>query len=554
MAIVGGRVSPEAAREMLQPVADAIRAGNLIEARRLARKALDAGVEHPMALNLRALDYEEAGMFKQALQDLRRAHILAPRDFSILNACGLALARMDRLEEALACYEQALAIEPNFGPGWYNKGWALQGMGEVAKAIEAYGKSVELNPENVQGWANIALLQTRRGDDEEARRCAEKALAVHPDFPPSQLALVNADMGDPVAAERRLKDILAGSLATFDGPMMNYYRGLALGLLGDALDAQDRSAEAFAAYADSNLALRRDAAPRFEVAGQPTVAQATPWMTYWVKTLDPAEWRAPAQSASAAGEVGHIFLTGFPRSGTTLIESVLARHSDVVTLEERNTVNDAAVAFLDDPNDLARLPGAPESRIAPLREAYWARVAKYGADVREKIFVDKHPFNTLRLPVILKMFPHARILFAVRDPRDVVLSCFRRRFNVNATTYEFLDLERTAANYDETMRFADLFRAKVPYAEHLLVYERLVADFDTEVRKVCEFVGLDWRDDLIDFAGRAHRGEVASASGAQIARGLYADGAGQWRRYREQLAPVLPRLAPWVERFGYEPD
>ena len=552
--VVGGQASPEAARAALQPVADAIRAGRLDEARKLALKALDAGVEHPMVLNLRALDYEEAGMFRQALQDLRRAHVLAPRDFSILNACGLALARMDRLEEALACYEQTLAIEPNFGPGWYNKGWALQGLGELAKAIAAYEKSVELNPENVQGWANLAFLLTRRGDDEEARRCAERALAVHPDFPPSQLALVNAQMGDPAAAERRLREILAGSLASFDGPMMDYYRGLGLGLLADALDAQDRPAEAFAAYAESNAVLKRDAAPRFETAGQPTIAQSTPWMIYWAKTFDPATWRTEAPAMSAAGESRHVFLIGFPRSGTTLIESALLKHPDVVTLEERNTLNDAAIAFLDSPTALAGLAAAPESRIAPLREDYWARVAKFGADVRGKIFIDKHPFSTLRLPVILKMFPRAKILFAVRDPRDVVLSCFRRRFNINPTTYEFLDLERTAANYDETMSFAALLRAKIPYAEHLLVYERLVDDFDSEVRKVCDFIGADWRDDLIDFADRARRGEVASASGAQIARGLYADGAGQWRRYRGPMAAVLTRLAPWVERFGYDAD
>ena len=160
----------------------------------------------------------------------------------------------------------------------------------------------------------------------------------------------------------------------------------------------------------------------------------------------------------------------------------------------------------------------------------------------------------MKLPVILKLFPKAKILFAVRDPRDVVLSCFRRRFNINPSTYEFLDLARTAANYDGIMRLADVLRAKLPFAEHQIVYERLVEDFEGEARAVCEFIGVDWRADLVQFADRAQRGEVASASAAQIARGLYADGAGQWRRYRAQLEPVLPTLAPWVRRFGYPPE
>jgi hypothetical protein len=249
-----------------------------------------------------------------------------------------------------------------------------------------------------------------------------------------------------------------------------------------------------------------------------------------------------------------VFLIGFPRSGTTLIESALARHPDVVSLEERDTLEGAVRAFMDDPRDLSRLALATGRELQSARADYWARVRKFGAEPAGRIFIDKNPFNTLKLPVINRLFPEAKIIFSVRDPRDVVLSCFRRRFNVSPSTYEFLDLQRTASNYDGAMRLATVLRSKLKLNERLLVYERLVTDFESEARSVCEFIGADWRDDLIDFAGRARRGDVASASGAQIARGLYAGGAGQWRRYREQLSPVLPILAPWVEKWGYSVD
>jgi hypothetical protein len=209
---------------------------------------------------------------------------------------------------------------------------------------------------------------------------------------------------------------------------------------------------------------------------------------------------------------------------------------------------------LTDPKDASGLAEAGEARIQPLREAYWRRVAEFGAKVQDKVFIDKLPFNTLSLPVILKLFPAAKILFAVRDPRDVVWSCFRRRFDINSLTYEFLDLSRTAAAYDGTMRLAERMREKVGFSEHQLVYERLVDDFEGELKSACAFIGVDWRPDLSNFADRARRGEVASASAAQIARGLYVDGAGQWRRYRDQLAAILPVLAPWVERYSYPPE
>ena len=120
--------------------------------------------------------------------------------------------------------------------------------------------------------------------------------------------------------------------------------------------------------------------------------------------------------------------------------------------------------------------------------------------------------------------------------------------------YEFLDLPRTAKLYDRTMHLAEVFRKVQHVEEHTLVYERLVENFEAEARSLCEFIGADWRPELIDFSARARGGGVASASSAQIARGLYSDGIGHWRRYREQLAPAIEILRPWIERFGYAPD
>ena len=535
----------ESAEAALKPVIDAIRSGQLSEAKRLARLALDKGVEHPMLLNLRALDFEDAGLFKRALDDLRRAHLMAPRDYAILNACGLCLVRMARYEEALNCFDQALAIRPEFGPGWFNRGSALERVGEKAQAASMLrqGGGTQPGQRPSLGQHGLPVSFARRPRKRRSPGATGSATAAGP----TDRCLGAGDdrNGDPAAAERRLRELMARELTPYD-------RGLTFGLLGDALDAQDRPAEAFAAYIESNDQLRRDVAPRFEIAKQPTIAPSVMWLNQWARQLDPRQWRSEAPlGPGPAGERGHVFLVGFPRSGTTLIESALAKHPDIVTLEERDTLREAVLAFLGDRDDIASLADASEARLRPLRDDYWARVAQFGVDARGKVFIDKNPFNTLKLPVILKLFPHAKILFAVRDPRDVVLSCFRRRFNINPSTYEFFDLARTASLYDGLMRLADTLRAKLTFAEHQIVYERLVENFEGEARAVCDFFGVDWRPDLLDFADRARRGEIASASAAQIARGLYVEGAGQWRRYRTELAPVLPTLANWVERFGY---
>jgi Flp pilus assembly protein TadD len=532
--------------DALDSVFQAVRAGDVGLAKRLALQVLASGRQHPVLLNLRALDHEDHGRFEEALADLQRAHVLAPGDFTILNGCGLAFGRLGRPAEAAGCFKRAIAMESRFAPAHFNLGWAYEQLGELALAEEAYRASVELTPQNVQAWANLAWLGARRGDPEAAKRSAERALQLQDANPTALLALAAAGVDEPPLIETKLRQLLARELSRYD-------RGLAFSLLGDALDAQDRCAEAFAAYASSNAEFQAEYAPRFGAQGQPTVAGALSWLRPWATGLKPQTWVSEG-AAGSGGERQHVFLMGFARSGTTLIESALAAHPDVVSLEERNTLQAGVKAFMGDASGLAKLERMTERELEPYREDYWSFVRSCGVEPKGKLFIDKNPFNTLKLPLIAKLFPRAKIVFAIRDPRDVVLSCFRRRFNINASTYDLLDLGRAAMFYVGNMQFAEMFRSKVRLDWRELMFERLIADFAGETRDLCDFLGLEWRPEMIDFANRARRGGVASASSAQIARGLNTDGAGQWRRYKAELEPVRAVLRPWAERYGYPAD
>jgi hypothetical protein len=205
------------------------------------------------------------------------------------------------------------------------------------------------------------------------------------------------------------------------------------------------------------------------------------------------------------------------------------------------------------PAGLERLAKADEGQLADYRADYWRRVAETGANVAGKVALDKLPLNTMKLPLIARLFPEAKILFALRDPRDVVLSCFRQRFRMNASMYEFLTLDGAARFYDGVMRLAGLYRAKLDLDVHEHRYEDLIEDFDGQTRAICGFLGLPWRAEMREFAATLEDRSTATPSSIQVARGLYREGVGQWRRFREDLEPVLPILAPWAERFGYPP-
>jgi hypothetical protein len=180
-------------------------------------------------------------------------------------------------------------------------------------------------------------------------------------------------------------------------------------------------------------------------------------------------------------------------------------------------------------------------------------VRERGIEVAGGVFVDKQPAGTLYLPIIARLFPQAKILFALRDPRDVVLSCFRQAFRMNAMTYAFTDLEETAACYDACMRLAEAARARLPLAWADIRHEALVEDFDAELGRILDFLGLEPSSAMTGFAQAAAARTIRTPSAPQVRAGLNRRGLGRWRTHRSELAAVLPILAPWVERFGYAP-
>jgi hypothetical protein len=246
-----------------------------------------------------------------------------------------------------------------------------------------------------------------------------------------------------------------------------------------------------------------------------------------------------------------VFLLGFPRSGTTLLEKVLAGHPEISTLPEVDHLAAAGEHLLADDASLQALATLTGAQAGLLREDYWRNVeASVAAPLAGRILIDKMPLHTVALPLIARLFPDAKVLFALRDPRDVVLSCFRRRFQINAAMFEFLTLEDAARYYDAVMGLARRYREILPLRFHEVRHEAMVADLEGEARKVLEFIGADWNPAVLDFADRA-RSRLITPSDPQLARGLSGEGVGQWRRYEPCLRPVLGMLEPWVAYYGY---
>jgi tetratricopeptide (TPR) repeat protein len=537
-------------QQWLEQVDAALRTRGLEPAAQLALQALADGVEHSTLLNLAASAHYAQGRFDEAVQLLTRARVLAPTDPNVLNSLGICLKAAGRTNAALEAFDAALRIDPGMAPAHFNRGELFEELNDINAARSAYQRATELDPNYVEALASLAWLDAQAGDAVSARVHGERALAVSPSHVLAQMALASAELQqrDLPAAAARL------STLTQDRGLTPVNRSIVLGLVGDFQDASGRAAEAFAAYMASNAELKALHAEQFGRPGDETALDRARHLITWFETADRETWReAPLIQARPDDPKAHVFLVGFPRSGTTLLENVLASHPQVVALEEKDCLARAADVYLASDDGLEQLASISSGEAARERDAYWSTVRSFGVEPSGRVFIDKLPLASVQLPLIAKLFPNARILFARRDPRDVVLSCFRRRFAMNSAMYQLLTIEGAAVYYDAVMQLSELYREVLPLPQHIVRYESLVDDFEGTARATCDFLGLEWDPALFNFADKARMRGIATPSAAQVARGLNREGQGTWRRYREQLAPVLPLLEPWVQRFGYEP-
>jgi Sulfotransferase family len=187
-----------------------------------------------------------------------------------------------------------------------------------------------------------------------------------------------------------------------------------------------------------------------------------------------------------------------------------------------------------------------------LRALYFAELDAFDPEARSKMVIDKLPLNILGAPLIHRLFPEAKLIFAERHPCDVVLSGFMTRFDPKGGMANFLDLGDIARLYDAVMSYWRQCRQVFPLDVHTIRYERTVADPEAELRPLAAFLGLPWDACLLDHRASARRrAYIGTPSYAQVAEPIYTSARGRWEKYRQHLAPVLPLLAPWTEAMGY---
>jgi hypothetical protein len=288
--------------------------------------------------------------------------------------------------------------------------------------------------------------------------------------------------------------------------------------------------------------------PNFFDAG----AEVLPKVSTRVSASDYRAWpvlQAPEKSQSP------VFVVGFPRSGTTLLEQMLDAHPALQSMDERPFFNSLSHRLeqsvgIEVPQDLVKLD---QRDCDELRKGYLLMACAKVPRRWDARLVDKNPLNMLWLPLIHRLFPHAQFILAVRHPCDVILSCYMQNFRTAVLAVAGQSLERLARAYvdamDSWLHHVEVFKPDV-FVSH---YEHLVADTPGQLRSVAQFLELDNPDAMLSFDARAReKGYIKTPSYTQVIEPINRRGIGRWKRYREYFEPVLPILQPLLDHWGYE--
>ncbi|MDH4235466.1 MAG: sulfotransferase, partial [Gallionella sp.] len=473
-----------------------------------------------------------------ALSSFRTALKIKPDYAEAHNNLGNTLKELGNLDAAAESYRRALEIKPNHTETLTNLGNVLKDLGQAKDAAASYRRALEIDPAYDKALLGVSQLYAISGKMDEAEVMVKKALAIKPDNLEARVLLANARKVHP--GDENLAALLAiEETARNSESPMSYQKMIPLHFaLGKCFDDLGDHERAFPHFLEG-CKLKRA-----------TVNYDTAQMTQQFDNVMRVFDQASIERLRGGGNPSHvpIFVLGMPRSGTTLTEQIIASHPEVYGAGELPDLQ--AIAQ----REVAGTTGFPGNILA-LDQAGLTRWADdYVAGLRQRApdamhITDKMPGNFWYIGLINVMLPNARIIHVNRNPVDTCLSCFTILFNTLIQTYDLAELGRYYVDY---ARLMDHWRKVLPAGAFLDVqYEEIVADQDTQARRIIDFCGLEWSDACIDFHNSKRA--VNTASVTQVRQPIYKSSVERWRPYEKYLGPLLDALgdlAPERKRVG----
>ncbi|MGR8930703.1 MAG: tetratricopeptide repeat-containing sulfotransferase family protein [Gammaproteobacteria bacterium] len=423
----------------------------------------------------------------------------------------------------------------------------LQHWNDYSGSVELCRQAVQINPSFVRGYQLLALSHSRLNQKRPALLAGKQALKLVPDSAMLSIlvATLEINAGQTEAGRQHLEKVLQNPLLTPE----------------EKFRAHKELARAF-----DKLGIYELVFPHLHAAGEvsprlPEVQRQdknmVPTMLDIYKTEFDAELLDRWASAEFPNELpAPVFVLGFMRTGTTLTQEVLGAHSEVFVADETDLVMAMANELKRISNHKGSIPEMLRqldlSGVLHLRDFYWQRAKSlFGDQFGSKLFLDKTTMNSIDIGLINCIFPDAKLIFLLRDPRDVCLSCFMQTMIPTPSTVQLLNWENTARFYAQIMDWWETIKPKLSMKFTELRYEDAVFEFEPTFRALFHFLGLEWDPKVVDFHEHATGKFIASPSFSQVAQPLYSSSVGRWKCYEAEYSAIAEIIQPAIDTYAY---
>ncbi len=478
--------------------------------------------------------YRRLGRLPEAVAAGERAVNLAPNDLDSHYNLGLALTDSQKFQQAIKSYGQALKLNPDHNLSWNNLGSALEQTGNKIEAQNAYAKAVTIDKNHAEAQNNLGAIYSEQGKLDKARECFVAAIASRPDFVEAHYNL--SSLKDYTQEDPHLVNLesLVGNYAALSmKEEIRYY--FALGKARE--DIKDYQG-AFAAYKKGNN-LQHTMSPDNEAKALETANQ--------IKELFTREFFDKFDNFKQNNQdKTPLFIVGMPRSGTSLIEQILASHPEVYGAGELSDLNEVIqnkISIEDEELFTIMAKNLSEDEFQQMGQEYLRRVWQLAPNAA--VITDKMPANFFYIGMIHLMLPGAKIIHSMRNPMDSCFSCFSRLFNKSMEfTY---DLGALGQYYIRYIQLMEHWHRELPKGSILNVrYEDMVTDTEGQVRRLLDYVGLGFDKCCLEFY--KNKRHVKTASVVQVRKPIYQSSVARWKRFGANLDPLLEMLGDLVEK------
>ena len=550
--------------------------GRYVDAEKLSLSITQEFPEHQFAWKVLGAALKQTGRINESLIACQKSVQLNPRDGEAHNNLGSILQELGRLNEAEASCKQAITLKPDYAEAHYNLGKTLKELGRLDEAEASLRQAIKLKPDHAKAYNNLGVMlkELKRLDDAEASYI--QAITLKPDYAEAHLNLCELlekmNRIDEISfvirnASRKtlekkadflyyeaLTEFRKENYKTADelvkkiniNELLEKRQPAAMKLQADLYHYKKDYSAAFETYKSQNkhvkdsLEYKKQDSEKYFIQQREAVIQIKQLQedsSY--KSVIKPRWIQPT------------FLIGFPRSGTTLLDTILRTHSNIDVLEELPMLTKMKASLGYVPT-ISMIENMDNTAVEIASRFYLEELKKHIEVGKNQIIIDKLPLNILELPLINQIFPEASFILALRHPLDCILSCWMQNFKLNPAMANMVELKRIVNFYDTAMSVLKLSKERYSLDIHRIRYEDLVLDFEENVTNLLTFLGLEWEEELRNYQKTAlAREKINTPSHSQVIKPIYKTASYRWKNYEKYLNPFKRQLEPWLRDYGY---